>query len=121
MQTKNDAGQVSEINLWRKNLTRLPAEVFGHPLLEVLNLSENRLASIPDVVGHLAHLRTLDLGHNQLSSLPESLGQLVNLSDYLYLHDNRLTWLRESLFAAMTRLASFNFSNNRLPQLPHPI
>lgn len=39
----------------------------------------------------------LDLGHNQLAQLPMEIRELVGLSDFLYLHDNRLDSLPSSL------------------------
>ena len=45
----------------------------------------------------MKNLRMRDLGHNELSQLPESLGEIVGLSDFLYLHDNRLTSLPDSI------------------------
>ena len=39
----------------------------------------------------------LDLGPNQLSAIPETIGEIVGLSDYLYLHDNRLASLPSSV------------------------
>jgi hypothetical protein len=39
----------------------------------------------------------LDLGHNQLTSVPEALVDLNALTDFLYLHYNRLTLLPSSL------------------------
>jgi Leucine-rich repeat (LRR) protein len=48
-------------------------------------------------------LDTLDLGHNELTTLPDELGDLPNLTQYLYLSDNRITELPDSL----TRLSGF--------------
>ena len=43
---------------------------------------------------------------------------LAGLTDYLYLHDNKLTVLRESLFTRLIRLRYLNVSDNGLTQLP---
>jgi hypothetical protein len=53
----------------------------------------------------------LDLGHNELTLLPESLGDLTGLSDFLYLHDNRLLSLPHSM-ERMKKLRYLNISEN---------
>jgi Leucine-rich repeat (LRR) protein len=58
-----------------------------------------------------------DLGHNALRSLPESLGDLDALSDFLYLHDNRLRSLPSSL-NRLRRLRYLNISENEFEELP---
>lgn len=83
-------------------------------MLESLILADNSLAELPEAIGALTRLRTLDLGHNHLADLPESLGRLTGLTDYLYLHDNRLSALRESLFARLIHLRYLNVSGNQL-------
>ena len=106
------------LNLWKQQLGTVPASVWDHTAPETLILADNGLAELPDGIGALTKLRTLDLGHNLLEDLPESLGQLADLADYLYLHDNRLATLRESLFARLIHLRYLNVSDNRLTQLP---
>ena len=82
----------------------MPPTLWENTALETLILADNALTELPDDIGTLASLRTLDLGHNLLTEVPESLAKLTALTDYLYLHDNRLTELRESLFTRMIRL-----------------
>src|SRR5215471_21780127 len=89
------------LNYWRKGLDEVPPEIFNHLEIEILILADNRLTRVPEEIGKLRRLRMLDIGHNQISDLPETLAQIEDISDYLYLHDNRLTEIRESLFAGM--------------------
>src|SRR6185369_15319377 len=105
----------------KRRLYPEPASVWDNTALETLILADNGLAELPEGIGALTKLRTLDLGHNVLEDLPESLGQLADLADYLYLHDNRLTALRESLFTRLIRLRYLNVSDNRLAALPASI
>ena len=78
------------LNLWKKNLGSVPNYVWERTDVEVLILADNALSEISEQIRNLSRLRTLDLGHNQLTLLPESLGEITGLSDFLYLHDNRL-------------------------------
>jgi hypothetical protein len=74
-------------------------------------LADNELSEVSEQIGRLKRLRTLDLGHNKLSKLPESLAEIEDLSDFLYLHDNRLTSLPLSL-GRLTKLCYLNISEN---------
>ena len=82
------------LNLWKRQFGTLPGLPVGHAALETLVLADNALTELPVGIGALTSLRTLDLGHNLLMDLREALGLLTGLSDYLYLHDNRLTALK---------------------------
>jgi len=81
------------LNLWKKRLGRVPDSIWEQTALETLVLADNDLSEISERIGRLKSLRTLDLGHNQLPRVPDALADLDGLTDFLYLHDNRLTWL----------------------------
>jgi Leucine-rich repeat (LRR) protein len=49
-------------------------------------IAEQGLERLPEEVLRLPRIRVLDAGHNRLSEVPE----LPPVSDFLYLHDNRL-------------------------------
>ena len=92
----------SELNLWKKQLGRVPDSVWEQTELESLVLAENELSEVSEQIGRLKQLRMLDLGHNKLTQLPENLAEIEGLTDFLYLHDNRLASIRDSLFADLT-------------------
>src|SRR5216683_2795699 len=85
------------LSLWNKGLGVVPTWVWERTELETLVLADNGLSDLSDRIGHLKKLRMLDLGHNKLARLPDALGDLSGLTDFLYLHDNRLTALPQSL------------------------
>jgi len=116
-----DPGSLATLDLSGKTLTCLPTEVLQLRSLRVLILSENALTELPEEFGLLIELRTLDLGHNGLERMPKSFSQLRRLSDYLYLHDNRLTELEDSVFENLTELRYLNLSQNPLRCLPRSI
>ncbi|HEX6495783.1 MAG TPA: leucine-rich repeat domain-containing protein, partial [Acidobacteriaceae bacterium] len=84
------------LNLWKKQLGRVPDYVWEQSVLETLVLADNNLSEVSEQIGGLKRLRMLDLGHNDLTEVPGALGELDGLTDFLYLHDNRLTLLPSS-------------------------
>jgi Leucine-rich repeat (LRR) protein len=108
------------LNLWKQQLGRVPESVWDHLDLETLVLADNGLTEISERIGALKKLRMLDLGHNLLARVPDALGDLDGLTDFLYLHDNRLTGLPDSM-AQLTRLRYLNISDNALTALPAPV
>ena len=71
------------LNLWKKNLGRVPEEVWRRGDLETLVLADNGLTEVSEKIGALTKLRMLDLGHNRLASVPEALGDLEVVGDFL--------------------------------------
>src|ERR1700730_8356904 len=53
------------LNLWKKDLGRVPDFVWQRTELEALILADNGLTEISEQLGRLSRLRMLDLGHNQ--------------------------------------------------------
>jgi Leucine-rich repeat (LRR) protein len=107
----------SHLNLWKKQLGRVPDSVWQQTELETLILADNNLSKLSSQIGCLKMLRMLDLGHNRLPQLPDEIGGLPHLTDFLYLHDNRLTTLPSS-FANLTRLRYLNISENAFDVFP---
>jgi hypothetical protein len=105
------------VNLWKKDLRYVPAEIWQQVSTEVLILANNHLVEISPEIRRLQNLRTLDLGHNQIAELPDSIGDLKSLRDFLYLHDNRLASLPSSL-GRLQRLRYLNISENDLSEFP---
>jgi Leucine-rich repeat (LRR) protein len=108
------------LNLWKKNLGAVPDEVWEHAGVTALILADNGLTEISERIGELQWLRTLDLGHNLLAGLPTAMGRLTGLSDFLYLHDNRLESLPPSM-EELQRLRYLNISENRFAVFPESI
>src|SRR6266849_4854458 len=109
---------LTELNLYLNRLSAVPPEIGRLASLEILILANNRLTHLPEEFGNFLHLRALDLGHNQLAELPQSFGRLTGLSDYLYLHDNRLRTLADLLFEKFGKLRYLNLGDNPLRELP---
>lgn len=109
-----------DLNLQFNRIVSLPESIGQLQHLGFLTLNSNRLTQLPDSIGQMASLSTLEVNHNELRSLPQSLGDLGWLSYlevgfnqletlppidglkmlyYLFLQENRLTKLPESIGA----------------------
>ena len=110
----------AQLSLWKQRLGSVPEWVWERTELETLVLADNGLSEISDRIGRLKNLRTLDLGHNELTGVPDALGDLDGLTDFLYLHDNRLTSLPPSI-SRLTRLRYLNISENAFAALPESV
>src|SRR5258707_12625052 len=100
-----------QLSLWKKRLGRVPESVWEQSELETLVLADNELSEVSEQIGRLKRLRMLDLGHNGLTKVPDTLADLDSLTDFLYLHDNRLTSLPPCL-EHLTKLRYVNISEN---------
>jgi hypothetical protein len=108
------------LNLWKKQLGRVPDYVWEQSVLETLVLADNKLSEVSEQIGVLKRLRMLDLGHDDLAGVPAALGDLDGLTDFLYLHDNRLTLLPSSL-NRLTQSRYLNISENRFTVFPEEV
>lgn len=81
--------RVTEIGLYKCELSNLPESIGNLKSLQDLLLDGNKLTTLPESIGKLKSLNTLLLGNNQLTTLPKS---IVNLSklERLRITDNPL-------------------------------
>jgi small GTP-binding protein len=110
---------LQELHLGLNQLTSLPPEIVQLTKLETLELGDNYLKSLPPELGRLTHLQILDLAGNQLTSLPPELVKLTNLQK-LYLSGNQLTSLPPEI-GRLIHLQTLNLRFNQLTSLPPEI
>ena len=79
-----DKSQITELNLYGKNLTELP-NLSEYINLKKLYCNNNKLTSLPELPNSLLRL---DCDNNNLASLPE----LPKSLEYLYCHNNNLPY-----------------------------
>ncbi|MEA5551372.1 COR domain-containing protein [Anabaena cylindrica UHCC 0172] len=111
--------KATKLNLSRKGLTALPAEIAQLTNLSELDLSGNQLTTLPVEIAQLTNLSQLDLRNNQLTTLPVEIAQLTKLS-LLYLRNNQLTTFPEAI-AQLTKLSLLYLKNNQLTTFPEAI
>ena len=111
---------MKHLNLWKHALGAVPESVWDEADLETLVLADNCLREVSERIAGLKKLRMLDLGHNELTSVPDTLGDLEGLTDFLYLHDNRLATLPSSL-ENLKALRYLNISENAFAALPESV
>jgi Leucine-rich repeat (LRR) protein len=86
------------------------------PRLVVLNMSYNSLKAVPANL-NMSSLSVLDLSFNKLAILPAELGQLMPGLQQLYLANNYLKQLPDSI-GQMTGLQDLFLSENGFEEVP---
>ncbi len=103
---------ITEFELYEKNITQLPSEIGQLKSLIDLDLRCNYLTSLPIEIWQLKNLKELRLSYNRLTSLPAEIGNLNKLTD-LTLGENQLTHLPAEI-GNLTNLTELNLCNNQL-------
>src|SRR5258707_6706565 len=99
------------LNLFRNKLKTLPADIAQLTDLQVLIVANNQLRALPEELGTLKRLRMVDAGHNRIANLPRSFAKLTDITDYLYLHDNRIQALADPVFEGFLHLRYLKWRN----------
>ena len=134
---------ITSLDISRRNLTKLPPEIFKLTKLEELtlnttrlteiqpeigkltklvklNLRGNYLTTLPPEIGKLENLMSLELQNNYLKSLPKEIGNLKNLMFLSLNGPNFLTKLPSSI-GNLEKLQSLYLEGNYLKSLPSSI
>ncbi len=106
----------TELDLFRRGITKLDSAIGRLTCLEVLRLNRNQLRTLPPEIGALTRLKVLHLDDNQLQTLPGEIGALTAL-EVVYLMDNQLDTLPSEI-GALTRLKALYLDTNQLQTLP---
>lgn len=104
------------ISFASNNLTTLPDSIAELTNLSELNLLKNKLTKLPERIGFLCSLQTLFVGNNCIEYLPITFGAL-NLLNRVDLECNNLKVLPENL-DNMLSCTSLIVNNNQLIRLP---
>ncbi len=110
---------VTELNLSRMGIERLPPNIGQLTNLKSLYLRGNRLGKLPQEIDNLSRLVVLDLGRNELSTFPMETVLLQNLT-HLDLSYNQLTELPPEL-VRLGKLTHLYLRENELCGLPQAI
>lgn len=112
---------LTELELVRCDLERIPHAIFSLTNLQELDLKENNLRSIEEIVSfqHLRKLICLKLWHNSIMYIPEHIKKLGSL-ERLYFCHNKIEILPSHLFLC-NKLRYLDLSNNDIRFIPPEI
>ena len=106
---------VNILDLSNQGLASIPMNVFTYTNLEELNVSNNLLTgAIQSQIGNLKNLRVLNASYNKMTGVPAEVGQLQNL-EVLDLSYNQLTGLPNEL-GNLQKLKTLNLVGNNYSQ-----
>ncbi|ORX50375.1 hypothetical protein BCR36DRAFT_370403 [Piromyces finnis] len=117
--TTEELFSLQKLNLYCKNLDRLPKRIFSLENLNELWLGRNNLNNINDKIGDLKNLKRLSVADNNLSQLPIGIKNLKNLT-HLYLYKNKLRELPPEI-GELENLIHLDVESNKLIKLPEEL
>ncbi|XP_062372556.1 volume-regulated anion channel subunit LRRC8A [Sardina pilchardus] len=112
---------LSELELVRCDLERIPHSIFSLHNLQEIDLKDNNLKTIEEIISfqHLHRLACLKLWYNQIAYIPIQIGTLTNL-ERLYLNRNKIEKIPSQLFFCR-KLRFIDLSHNNLTSIPADI
>ncbi|XP_073697319.1 volume-regulated anion channel subunit LRRC8A [Garra rufa] len=112
---------LSELELVRCDLERIPHSIFSLHNLQEIDLKDNNLKTIEEIISfqHLHRLVCLKMWYNQIAYIPIQIGTLVNL-ERLYLNRNKIEKIPHQLFFCR-KLRFLDLSHNNLTDIPSEI
>lgn len=112
---------LSELELVRCDLERIPHSIFSLHNLQEIDLKDNNLKTIEEIISfqHLHRLVCLKLWYNQIAYIPIQIGTLTNL-ERLHLNRNKIEKIPSQLFFCR-KLRFLDLSHNNLTCIPADI
>lgn len=109
---------LTELELIRCDLERIPHSIFSLHNLQELNLRDNNLKTVEEIISfqHLHRLTCLKLWYNQIAYIPVQIGNLTGL-ERLYLNRNQIDKIPVQLFFCR-KLRYLDLSHNNLTSIP---
>jgi internalin A len=108
--------QWTELDLSKKQITKIPEEIGELIFLKSLYLWQNQITEIPEVIGNLISLKTLNIWQNQITAIPELIRKLTSLR-HLTLSENKISeipgWIGE-----LTSLEEIELGKNQITEIP---
>lgn len=93
---KNDYCNLSQLHLWRYDITDLPIEIGYLTNLSILDIQGNSLTELPDTIWNLINLVEFNISDTAIWVLPNSIGNLSWLTSF-YAYGSQLSTLPASI------------------------
>jgi Leucine-rich repeat (LRR) protein len=115
-----DSGRIAKIELGENQLSGgIPYLIKNLKMLNLLDLSENKISYIPAEIGLLSNLIKLRLSENDIDSIPKEIGGLSKLK-YLYFDQNNIQNIPIKI-GNLINLIQLGLSSNKIEELPKEI
>lgn len=117
---KNCSSFIVSLDLSMNLLESLPANFFPtFPVIQILNLSKNRLKSLPNGIGSCGTLASVDVSHNYLHKLPDDFKDVSPSLRVLNISNNPLGTLPVCVISAT--LEELHASSTSIKEVPNDI
>lgn len=111
---------VARLDLSRKQLTEVPADVSKFVNLEELILRGNKLTSLPVGLSACTKLRSIDISDNLFTTIPPVLQEIKALRRLLA-NNNQFVTIDDNTFAGMTALEEISLVKTGISKVPTSI
>ena len=124
---KGHENQVYRVDLSKKKLDSIPAELFLLPHLQELKFNKNNLTTLPPQISNWKELQRIEIEFNSLDTIPPYLFELTHLKkidfgyNYITTIPDRISELQELEILALWDNPIFKYSREliEMPQLKH--
>jgi Leucine-rich repeat (LRR) protein len=113
-----DCRKLKTVDLSENDIRELQAGSFNCPMLEILNLTHNKIEQIKaETFSRARYLVALNLTHNKITEISDDGFKGLTKLQHLRLGHNKLTQLKKEMLEKMGKLNSLDLANNKIEVL----